>query len=87
MGEIDPFDKEGAMAGGEIGWNSTEVAPACEGCGTRDKDRKLIKGFWLCPCCSDGEPSSLSTADHAQLSENLVDSQSDSATNSKEKGR
>ena len=31
--------------------------------------------------------TSLSTADHAQLNENLVDSQSDSATNSKEKGR
>jgi len=31
--------------------------------------------------------SSMSTADHAQLTENLVDSQSDSATNSKEKGR
>jgi len=30
---------------------------------------------------------SLSTADHAQLTENLVDSQSDSATNSKEKRR
>ena len=31
--------------------------------------------------------SSLSTADHAQLTENLVDSQSDSATNSKEERR
>ena len=75
------------MAGGEIGWKSTEVAPACEGCGTRAEDRELIKGFWLCRSCLESKPSSLSTADHAQLTENLVDSQSDSATNSKEKGR
>ena len=25
MGEIDPFDEKGAMAGGEIGWKTTRL--------------------------------------------------------------
>ena len=45
-------------------------------------------GHFLCnaPYCDDFQ-SPLSTTDHAQLNENLVDSQSDSATNSQEEGR
>jgi len=48
--------------------------------------KKMKSKIWENDPCPEFHPS-MSTADHTQLTENLVDSQSDSATNSKEKGR